>query len=150
MIDAELAQQSKRDYRKHGFGTLKPALKQLGSRAIDRRTSLGKALDPWRVELIAALGGLNNVSTQELAIIQLAVKTKLIVDSIDAWLLQQPTLVNKWARVVLPVALQRRQVADGLAGYITQLGLKNRAKAAPLIPGLLGAEQRRNLGTCPP
>ena len=67
---------------------MKRAVKELGSRAIDRRTRLGKALDEWRRELIADLGGPEQVSTQELAIVNLAVKTKLMLDSVDAWLLQ--------------------------------------------------------------
>lgn len=72
----------------HGLGLMKRVVKELGSRAIDRRTSLGKALDEWRTELIAHLGGPEQVSTQELAIVNLAVKTKLMLDPVDAWLLQ--------------------------------------------------------------
>ena len=47
----------------------------------------GKALAQWRQDLIRDLGG--DVSTQQDAIMSLAVKTKLILDSIDVWLLQQ-------------------------------------------------------------
>ena len=36
---------------------MKRAVKELGSRAIDGRTSVGKALLHWRSELIAELGG---------------------------------------------------------------------------------------------
>ncbi len=118
---------------KHGLRRLKAAVKALGSRAIDGRTTLGKALGQWRTELIADLGGPDAVSVQEQAIVDLAVKTKLLLDSIDAWLLVQPSLIDKRRRGVLPVVLQRQHLADALARYLAQLGLKRRAKPAPAL-----------------
>ncbi len=67
------------------------------------------------------------MSTQELAIIDLAVKTKLLLDSVDAWLSRQPSLVNARKRPLLHIVLQRQQLADGLARYLGILGLKRRA-----------------------
>ncbi len=49
----------------------------------------------WCTELLDDLGGIEAVSTQELALVEEAVKTKLILDSVDAWLLSQKTLINK-------------------------------------------------------
>src|SRR5690349_6222659 len=109
---------------KHGLTLMKRALKEHGTRAIDRRTSLGKALDRWRDELVCDLGGNDQVSTQQLAVITLAVRTKLLLESVDAWLLRQPTLVNARKRALIPVVLQRQQLADALARYMTQLGLE--------------------------
>jgi hypothetical protein len=41
-----------------------------------------------------------------------AVKTKLILDSIDPWLLTQPTLINKRTRSVLPAMRDRQAPVD--------------------------------------
>ena len=70
---------------KHGPRPLKAAIKGLGSRVIDRRTTLGKSLAKWRADLVADLGGEDNVSIQQSALIDLTVKSKLLLDSIDAW-----------------------------------------------------------------
>lgn len=121
----------------HGLTTLKRAVNKLGSRAIDRRTSLGKALDQWRGQLVADLGGADLISTQELAIVNLAVKTKLLLDSVDTWLLQQPTLINARKRKIHPAVLERQQLADALARYMAQLGLKRRAKPTQGLAELL-------------
>jgi hypothetical protein len=118
--------------RKHGLNTLRTALTQLGSRAIDGRSSLSYALKKWRRELIEDLGGEDNISTQQSALIDLAVKSKLILDSIDAWVLTQPTLINARKRTLIPVVLQRQQLADGLARYLIQLGLERRHKVKTL------------------
>src|SRR5215813_248353 len=114
---------------KHELNVLKKAVKSFGGRVIDQRTTLGKALAQWRKELIEDLGGPEAVSTQKHALIDLAVHTKLLLDTIDTWLLKQPSLVNARRRAVLPVVLQRQHLAESLARSLTQLGLERRTKA---------------------
>jgi hypothetical protein len=97
------------------------------------RTTLGKALTQWRGDLILDLGGTEAVTTQQLAIVDLAVKTKLILDSIDAWCFAQPTLINRRRRSLLPVVKERQQLADSLAKYMAMLGLERRVKPIPSL-----------------
>jgi hypothetical protein len=61
-----------------------------------------------------------------LALVDLAVTTKLLIDTIDGWILTQPTLINARKRALLPVVLQRQQLADALARYLNLLGLERR------------------------
>ena len=117
----------------HGTDTLKRAVKVLGRRYIDQRTIVGRARAAWRAELLADLGGIEAVSTQELALVEEAVKTKLILDSIDAWLLSQPTLVNKRDRTVLPAVRDRQALVSTRRGLLGDLGLKRRSKATPSL-----------------
>ena len=60
--------------------------------------------------------------------IDVAMRTKLMLDSIDAWLLSQPSLINKRKRTLLPVVRERTQLADSLARHLSALGLERRAK----------------------
>ncbi len=122
-----------RPYRKHGLDRLKTAVRLLGARTLDRRTAVGRALAEWRANLVADLGGPDTISTQQAAVIDLALKTKLLLDSIDGWLLRQPSLIDKRRRAVLPVVRERQQLADGLARYMAQLGLQRRARAVPSL-----------------
>jgi hypothetical protein len=124
----------------HGLYRLKDAVKTLGRRVIDRRTSIGKALARWRGDLIRDLGGQEAVSTQKLAVVDLAVKTKLLLDSIDAWLLVQPSLIHLKKRALLPVVRERQALADALARYMGQLGLERKAREIPSLQQWL--EQR--------
>lgn len=117
--------------RKHGVSSLNRTVRTLGNRAIDRRTSVGKALAAWRAELLRDLGGIDEVSTQELALVEEAVKTKLILDSVDAWLLSQPSLVNKRTRSVLPVVRERNSLVATLRRLLGDLGLRRRVEEAP-------------------
>jgi len=119
-----------RNARKHGLSILKRAVNGLGNRVIDRRTATGKALAKWRADLVQDLGG--DVSTQQSALVELCVKSKLILDSIDTWLLVQPSLINARKKSVLPVVRERQTLADGLARYLSQLGLARRVKQQTL------------------
>ena len=137
---ATSVQKRKREYRMHGLTVLKRAVNGLGNRLIDRRTVTGRALAKWRADLIADLGG--DVSTQQAAIIDLLVKSKLLLDSLDVWLLTQPTLINKRKKSIIPAVMQRQQLADGLARYLAQLGLERKTKQVSLEEYL--AEQYGN------
>ena len=107
---------------------MKSTLRRLGPRTIDRRTSLGKHLAAWRADLVVDLGGEGALSTQQRALIDVVVRQKLLLESVDAWLLTQPSLVNSRKRALLPVVRERQGLADSLARYLVQLGLERRAK----------------------
>jgi hypothetical protein len=126
--------------RTHGAHTLKRAVKELAARAIDQRTTVGKALAAWRSELLADLGGIEAVSTQELALVEEAVKTKLILDSVDAWVLTQSTLINKRAKSVLPVVRDRQALVNTLRGLLSDLGLKRRSRQEPTLSEYLSTK----------
>ena len=123
--------------RKHGLVALKRAVSTLGRRTIDGRTLVGKALAAWRSDLIADLGGLDAVSTQELALIEEAVKTKLILDSLDSWLLSQSTLINRRSRAALPAVRDRNALVTTLRGLLGDLGLRRRTQEAPDLAAYL-------------
>jgi hypothetical protein len=105
----------------HGLTVLKRAVNGLGNRLIDKRTATGRALAEWRKELVDDLGGKDAISAQQSAVIEIAVKSKLLLDSIDVWLLTQESLVNKRKRALLPAVIQRQALADGLVRYLQAL-----------------------------
>lgn len=131
---APVAPKNNRYAEKHGLNTLKRSVLVLGKRAIDGRSAVAKALKRWRLELICDLGGRDNISTQQHAIIDLAVKSKFLLDSIDAWLHTRDTLITgrKRAPAIIPGVIQRQQLADGLAKYLNMLGLERRHKIKTL------------------
>ena len=79
----------RRDYSRHRLNALKAKVNVRGLQAIDRRTAAARALLAWWDELIADLGGPSVLSAQQRALVELATRTKLYVDSLDAWLMEQ-------------------------------------------------------------
>ena len=122
-----------RSYQRSGVHTLKRAVVTVGSRALPtRRTALGRALAEWRVSLVADLGGQGNVSTQQLALVDVAVRTKLMLDSVDAYVLGLDALVNRRKRCLWPVVRERQALAGQLQSVLRDLGLERRTKPLDL------------------
>src|SRR5437870_8102778 len=128
-----------RPYHKHGLTTLRRTVEAIGGRLLDGRTTLAKQLAAWKADLVRDLGG--DVSTQQAAVIDLAVRTRLLLDSIDAWLLTQPSLVNARKRALLPVVRERQALADALARYMSLLGLERRARPVAVLTEYLAARK---------
>lgn len=108
---------------RHGLTRTMVRIKLAGLDVIDRRTAPARALLAWREQLITDLGGVEQLSAQKLGMVELACRTKAIVDAADSWLLSQPSIVNKKSRALLPIVMQRQTLCDSLARLLNQLGL---------------------------
>jgi hypothetical protein len=84
MIRAKPRNPTARIYSKHGLNTLRNSLRYSGNALTSRRYKVGRVLWEWRQELVRDVGGEAAISTQQLAVIDLAVKTKLLLDS-NSW-----------------------------------------------------------------
>lgn len=120
----------KRPYLQHGHTALSNALKTIGNHDgwVENLGDVGEALKAWKAGLIDSLGGEQAVSAMELSVIELACKTHLLLASVDRFLLEQKSLVNKSKRQLFPIVLQRQTLADALAAYMKQLGMKRTAR----------------------
>jgi hypothetical protein len=121
---------------KHGMTVLRRTLDEVadrGRKVIDERTKLGKELMRWRGELVADLGGQEGLSTQQLALVDICMRTKLLLDSVDAWLLRQPSIIDKRKRQLFPVVQQCTALADALARHLGTLGIARAARQVPRL-----------------
>jgi hypothetical protein len=60
-----------------------------------------------------------------------------LLDSLDAWLLSQGSLVNLRKKSVYPALLSRNQLSDSLAKTLGQIGLERKAKSLGTLASLL-------------
>lgn len=118
---------------RHGLRLLKVRVNHGGWGRIDKRTAAGQELIRWRKELFEDLGGEEGVSTQKRALVDLICRTRLFLDSIDAWLLAQPRLTLRTKRALLPAVRERQQLVDSLARLLGQLGLEKVEKKVPSL-----------------
>jgi hypothetical protein len=124
-----------RPYQRHGLNALQTALASVAERSgavpFASLGEAGEALRAWRADIIADLGGEESISAQERAVVDAAATTFLMLSSVDRFLLEQPSLVNRSRRELFPVVLQRQRLADALVRYLETLGLRRRTKDAP-------------------
>jgi hypothetical protein len=96
-----------------GNRTPNPQIRSLsGSYFCHQRTQVGKALALWRRELVADLGGAENLSKQEHVIVEQITRLHLIIESIDGWLFVRPKgnvqgFINRRTQALLPVVRER-------------------------------------------
>jgi hypothetical protein len=128
---------------RHGLNRAMARINVQGLAAIDGRSAASRALIAWRSELEHDLGGTDALSSQEKTLVELCCRDRLLLDSIDGWLLTQPSLVNKRRKALLPVIAQRQQLADALARHLGALGLKRRLKQAPSLEDYLASKEAR-------
>ena len=68
--------------------------------------------------------------------VDLAGRSKLLLDSVDAYLLTCKSIINKRRKTVIPVLLQREQIAEALARRLIALGLEKRTRQLSLADAL--------------
>ena len=94
---------------------MRRTLRALTTRRLDGRSAIAVAVRQWKSEVRADLGG--DLSRAQETILELAAQAWVQVSSLDDWLARQPSLLTK-KRTVLPVVMQRQQIADSLARHL--------------------------------
>jgi hypothetical protein len=108
-----------------------------GMKALDQRSAGYKALAEWRGQFLADLGGEASLSAQEKVLVDVALRTKLFIDHVDCFLMQQDSLVNKKRRSLYPMMAQRNSLVNTMVNILSQLGLKRREKSVQSLAEFL-------------
>jgi hypothetical protein len=90
----------------------------------------------YKADLVASLGGLENLSSQELTLVEMCAKDWLLLQDIDAYLLQVGSY-NRKKRQAYPLLASRCQIADSLTRKLQALGLSRRSKPINSLAALL-------------
>jgi hypothetical protein len=122
-----VSRQSKRIGRPpvHGLKTLRRAVTQLTTRRLDGRSAVAVATRRWKEDIRRDLGA--DLTRAQETILELAAQSWVIVASLDDWISRQRSIVTK-KRHLLPVVVQRMQIAEGLAKHLERLGLERRTR----------------------
>jgi hypothetical protein len=131
--------------RTHGMYALKRAVQERGLDAIDGRSALGRALREYRADLVRDLGGKENLSAAELHLVDLAVRDRLFLESLDAALAERP-LLNRKRGSVAPALEARFRMADSATRRLQAIGLKRRTRRKTFneIVAEIGSYERRD------
>ena len=87
------------------------------------------------------------MTTQVMALVDLAVRTKLLVDSVDAYVLAMPSPVNRQRRCLHPVVRERQALVGQLQSILRDLGLERRQRPAMDLGAYLAAKARGGDGS---
>jgi hypothetical protein len=121
---------------KHGGYAMLSALQ---SRKIDGRSEIGVQLRKLRQAIEADLGGVENISTAQRALLDRALFKMLICEGVERWALSQPKLIKRDGTI--PPVLGRVYLgwSEALRRDLQIVGLQRRAKDAGSLDALLRA-----------
>jgi hypothetical protein len=108
--------------KRHGYYSLARRLKGAGLRKNDGRSALERIKRDWKAGIRSARGG--DLSPQQEVLLETAANTWLLLGSVDSWLLDQTSLVNRRRRELFPVVQQRAGLVRNLREILGDLGLE--------------------------
>jgi hypothetical protein len=127
-----------RAHRRHGPGEAARLHRD------DRRTAAARALLDFKRDLISALGGEADLSPQRRRLIDMAARADVLLSHVDAWIMEQTSVVNSWSRTLAPVVVQRTALADHLARLLDKLGLDRVPQRVPTLAEYLSSKSSQN------
>ena len=110
-----------RRYQKSGLYCRPTRLADLPPEVAEARRARADAL-------VADLGGVEQCSNGQLQLVDLIVSAAMQLESVDAYLLTLPSLVDKRNRRVWPVVRDRAALSGHVQSLLATLGLKRRSK----------------------
>jgi hypothetical protein len=105
-------------------------------------TPLERAARYWRRDVLDDLGGAAHLAATRLALLDIVVGSKMLLDSLDHYLFtlaDRGPLTDRKTRAALPLVLDRMRVADGLTRQLLALGLDRQAPKALTLHEYLAA-----------
>jgi hypothetical protein len=130
------------DRRKtHGLTALKRVVSARGIDGLDARTMAVRAVNEWRAQIVADLGGLENIPAAKLVLVEMACRTRILVDHADVFLLGQPSIINRRKKAFIPLVQQRQALCDSLARLCAQIGLARVPKPVPDLQDYLRTKE---------
>jgi hypothetical protein len=136
----------KRPYHRSGEHVITRALPYLLERVADQGipdqelSPIERAARSWRIEVLDDLGGPESVPATKRAVLDAALGSKILLDSLDRYLFAlaaEDGLVNRRNRRAFAIVSDRMRVADGLARQLQALGLERKEAPAPDLKAYL-------------
>jgi hypothetical protein len=123
--------------KRNGLAALKRKILMHGLKLVDKRTLAAQSLVAWKQQIVIDLGGDQAISSQQETLIELACRTKLILEHIDSYILGQESIIDLEKKCVYPVIQQRGTLANSLVYLLAQLGLERKPRRARSLQSYL-------------
>jgi hypothetical protein len=116
-----------------------------GLAVVNRRTKAAREIVKWRAELVAELGGEQGMTAARLTRIETLVRTKLLLEHLDAQLLEYDTLFSRKRGTLRPqvkaILTERNRMAEALERGLAALGAsRSKGTVLPSLDDLVGGD----------
>jgi hypothetical protein len=125
------AQPGNRNARKHGHHSRKVKLTDVGLMDISQQNGPGRLIAQKAEAIFHDGGGRENFSELKQDLVSRYLITELLIQSLDRWLLEQKSLVNRRKKAAFPILAERSRLTETSLKLAQAIGLDRRA--APVI-----------------
>jgi hypothetical protein len=119
--------------RKHGHYGLKVKLTGLTLGTVSQQNGMGRAVVEKGNRIIADRGGRESLSELKLDLIDRYLKTELLIHSIDSWMFQQKSLINRRKRSLYPILAERNRLVETSLKLAQAIGLDREERKVPML-----------------
>jgi hypothetical protein len=120
-----------------GLPALKARVMMRGLGVVDKRSLAARSLVEWKAGIVNDLGGPEAISKQQETLVELACRTKLMLEHIDSFILAQKSIVQQRKKSLYPVVRERGTLANSLVYLLAQLGLERKPRRARSLQSYL-------------
>jgi hypothetical protein len=117
---------------------------------LDQRSAVYRELHDRCDRLVSGLGGKDAISPQREALLRSTVVTWLLIDSIDRYLLEQPSIIIRRRKALLPIVRERNQLVTTFKSLLEALGLDRQLPPSPSLQQYLNAGSSHSSGEAKP
>lgn len=137
-----------REYQRHGLYGAKRILQEYGLRAIDGRSTAGREIARWISDVVADLGGEDQVSTARRTIIERAAIKRLLIAGVEAYLAEMgpKALINRRNRHVYRIVTDYAKLTESLGKDLERIGLEKRKAPAQDLTAYIEERYSREEG----
>lgn len=108
-----------------------------GLAVVDGRLHAARVIKRWQRELANDLGGMGALSTAQRTLLELSTRTRLLLEHVDAELMQRKTIILKRKGKLLPLVGERMKIADVLTRQLLALGLERKSTVIQALPAYI-------------
>jgi hypothetical protein len=137
-----------RNAAKSGHYALKESLKSDGFSVLTRRQR--ETVRSWRAAIESDAGGREQLSELKRMQLERYLVTEVLIQSIDAWLLQQKTIIAGGRKLsdkrLIPVVVERNRLAETSLKLAQVLGLERRQPPTMTLQQYLALREQQDAG----
>ena len=117
----------------HPLATIRRKILTDGLSRVDGRIHSVRVIKKWQRELAQDLGGLGALTTAQKTLLELSTRTRLLLEHVDAHLMQLKSVIQKRKGRLLPLVNERMKIADVLTRQLLALGLERKSTVIPAL-----------------
>ena len=130
--------------RKHGHHARKLKLTDVRLVDISQQNGPGRLVAAKAEAIFADRGGRANLSELQQDLVNRYLVTELLIQSIDFWLLEQKSIINKRKKTAIPILAERNRLTETSLKLAQAIGLERKEPPAPSLAEFLAQRKAQS------